>query len=97
MSCGVGHRQGSDPTLLWLWCGPAATAPIQLLAWEPPYATGVALKRQKRKRKLCEFKCQHPQIKLYWNTTRVIHFCIVHGCFFFFFFFFFFFVMPRAT
>ena len=28
MSCGVGHRQGSDPTLLWLWCGPAATAPI---------------------------------------------------------------------
>ena len=21
MSCGVGHRYGSDPTLLWLWCG----------------------------------------------------------------------------
>ena len=28
-----------------------ATAPIQLLAWEPPYATGAALKRQKKKRK----------------------------------------------
>ena len=26
MSCGVGHRLGSDPALLWLWCRPAATA-----------------------------------------------------------------------
>ena len=26
MSCGVGHRCGSDPALLWLWCRPAATA-----------------------------------------------------------------------
>ena len=34
--------------LLWLWCRPAATALIQLLAWEPPYAVGVALKRQKK-------------------------------------------------
>ena len=37
-SCGVGHRHGSDPALLWLW--PAAAAPIGPLAWEPPYATG---------------------------------------------------------
>ena len=36
--------------LLWLWCRPAATALIQPLAWEPPYATSVALKRQKRKK-----------------------------------------------
>ena len=28
---------------------PAATAPIRPLAWEPPYAAGVALKRQKTK------------------------------------------------
>ena len=28
---------GSDPVLLWLWCGLVATAPIQPLAWEPPY------------------------------------------------------------
>ena len=27
-----------DPALLWLWCRPAAIAPIQPLAWEPPYA-----------------------------------------------------------
>ena len=25
MSCGVGHRGGSDPALRWLWCGPAAS------------------------------------------------------------------------
>ena len=28
MSYGVGHRHGSGPTLLWLWCRPAATAQI---------------------------------------------------------------------
>ena len=38
-----------DPALLWLWHGLAATAPIQLLAWEPPYAAGVALEKTKRK------------------------------------------------
>ena len=32
-------------------CRPAATALIGPLAWEPPYATGVALKRQKTKKK----------------------------------------------
>ena len=49
MSSGVGHRCGSDPMLLWLWCGLAATAPIQPLAWEFPYATGEALKRKTNK------------------------------------------------
>ena len=41
MRCGV----GSDPMLLCLWCRPAATAPVQPLAWEPPYAMSAALKR----------------------------------------------------
>ena len=36
MSCGVGQ---------------AATAQIRPLAWEPPYASGVALEKTKRKRK----------------------------------------------
>ena len=28
MSCGVGHRCGSDLVLPWLWHRPAATGPI---------------------------------------------------------------------
>ena len=54
MSCGVGCRHGSELVLLWLWCRPAAIAPIQPLAWEPSYATSIALKRQKdQKKKEC--------------------------------------------
>ena len=45
------RRHGSDLVLLWLWSRPAATALIQPLAWEPPYATVAALKRQKPKPK----------------------------------------------
>ena len=43
MSCGVGQ----------MWLGShrlAATAPIGPLAWEPPHAAGVALKRPKKKK-----------------------------------------------
>ena len=43
----IGHKCGSDLALLWLWCRPAAAVPIQPLAWELPYAAGVALKRKK--------------------------------------------------
>ena len=39
-----------DLALLWLWCRPAAVAPTGPLAWEPPYAVGVALKRKKKKK-----------------------------------------------
>ena len=42
MSCGVGHRCGLDPALWLLWCRPASVAPIRPLAWELPYAEGVA-------------------------------------------------------
>ena len=45
MSCGVGHRRGSDLVLLWL----VAAALIQPLAWELPYAAGAALKCKKKK------------------------------------------------
>ena len=37
--------------MLWLWCRTVATAPIQPLAWEIPYAAGVALKSKKKKKK----------------------------------------------
>ena len=49
MSCGVGHRRGSDPTELWH--KPAPVAPIEPLAWEPSYAAGAALKSEKKKKK----------------------------------------------
>ena len=49
VSRGVGCRHGNDPA--WLWCGLAATAPIQPLAWEPPYAVGVAQENGKKKKK----------------------------------------------
>ena len=35
--------------MLWVWCRTVAAAPIGLLAWEPTYATGVALKSKKKK------------------------------------------------
>ena len=50
MSCGVGRRGGSDPTLLWLWCRPAVVALIVALAWEVPYITGMALKSKRKKK-----------------------------------------------
>ena len=40
------------PALLWLWHRPSATAPIRPLPWESPYAMGVDLKRQKKKKEL---------------------------------------------
>ena len=49
MSCGVGHRLGSDLVLLWLWCRLEATALIEALAWEQPYVMGGALKKKKKK------------------------------------------------
>ena len=51
MSCDVGHRRGLDLAFLLLWCRPATTAPLQPLAWEPPYTVGVALKGPKKKKK----------------------------------------------
>ena len=48
MSCGKDGRLGSILVLLWLW--PVAVAPVLPLAWEFPYASGVPLKKQKKKK-----------------------------------------------
>ena len=48
MSCGVGFRCCSDLGLLWLWCKLEVVALIWPLAWEPPYATGTALKSKQQ-------------------------------------------------
>ena len=53
LACGIGHRCGMDPVFLWLWCRPAAIAPIRPLSWELPYATGVALKIKKNNIHIC--------------------------------------------
>ena len=49
VSCGVGPRHSSDLALLWLWCRPAAVAPIPPLAREHPSSKGVALQRKLKK------------------------------------------------
>ena len=48
--CELWCRHSLDLALLWLWYGPAASALIGPLAWEPPYAVGVALEKKKKKR-----------------------------------------------
>ena len=53
LSCGVGHRRGSDSAWFWLWGRPAA---IQPLAWELPYPVGAALKKKKKKKKNRKFQ-----------------------------------------
>ena len=54
VSCGVGRRWVSDLALLWLWCRPETVALIRPQAWEPPYASDAALKRQKKRKKTQE-------------------------------------------
>jgi len=49
MNCGVGRRYGLDLVWLWLWHRLAAVASIEALVWEPPYATGAALKSKQTK------------------------------------------------
>ena len=70
VSCSVVCRCCSDPALLWLWCRPAAAAPIRPLAWEPPYAAGAALKIQKDKKNPKKSPSEtRYKVFLYLNTT----------------------------
>ena len=54
--------------LLWLWRRPVAPAPIRPLAWEPPYAAGAALERQKDK---------NTNLKTYKHTH--VHCCVIYN------------------
>ena len=56
VNCGVSRRRGSAPALLWLWRRLVATALIQPLAWETPYAAGAALEKARRKKKRVKLK-----------------------------------------
>ena len=73
MSCDVGHSCGSDPTLLWLWCGPAATGPIQPLTWKPPYAEGVALKKTNKKSGTSNIKVNAAHLTSRTNSGKAPH------------------------
>ena len=80
MICGVGCRCGLDPELLWLWLWhrPVTTALIGPLAWEPPYAIGVALEKAKRpKKKKKKDLCSHViilQMKVSLKTSSYMFF-----------------------
>ena len=65
MCFGVGHRRSPDPVLLWLWCRLAAVAPIQSLAWEPPYGPK---KKKKKKRK----ESKQAKIKIRYFSLQVV-------------------------
>ena len=75
MSCGVGHRRGLDPKLLWLWHRPAATALIRPLAWEPPYAVGAAPEKAKgpKKEKGKQTRGCQGGGRMDWNGLGVWH------------------------
>ena len=68
MNSGVGLRCGWDTMLLLLWHRPVAVAPISPLAWEPPYATSVVLKKKKKKKKKGKGPSD-PQILLQTHST----------------------------
>ena len=69
--------------MVWLWRRPAATASIRPLAWEPAYATGTALKRQKKNKKTKNNKksavCEHSTLQC---EVYVIHVTLKHKHFF---------------
>ena len=58
--------------LLWLWHRPVAAAPTGPLAWEPPYALGVALEKAKSQK---EKKRKHnvtPTQLLEWLKLKIL-------------------------
>ena len=57
---------------LWLFCRPAATAPIGSLAWELPYAMGAALKRQRKTKK----KVNRMYVHLYLCVCVCVCVCV---------------------
>ena len=56
MSWGVGHSHVSDLGLLWLWPRLVIIALIRSLAWELPYALGMALKSNNKNKKSMQGK-----------------------------------------
>ena len=62
-----------------LWCRLVATAPIRSLAWEPPHASGAALRRPKKKKKKKSQKknkgqisCDERGVGQQWGRGKII-------------------------
>ena len=75
-------RCGSDLELLGLWRRPAAVAPTEPLAWKPPYAMGVALKRQKTNKQTNKQEKQQQKTHNWCLKGRTTYerFCIYTSC-----------------
>ena len=71
VSCGVGHKFGSYPTLLWLWHRPASIAPIRPLAWEPPYAMESGPRKGKKTNKTKQNKKTSRMTRIYGTRDEV--------------------------
>ena len=56
--------------LLWLWRRPAATAPIQPLAWEPPCAVGAGLRNKRKKKSAYQEGLSSPLITVFLHTAE---------------------------
>ena len=68
--CGL--QMGPDRALLWLWYRLAAVPPIRSLAWELPYAEGVAIKSKKQTNKLKPFTESSLKRDRNWATWSFI-------------------------
>ena len=84
MSSGVGCRRGSALALLWLWCRLEAAALIRPLAWELPYAAGMALKRQQKRKKKKKSSVCWLSMAVHSNPPHVVaesksHFMVFPG------------------
>ena len=70
---------------MWLWHRPAAVALILSLAWEPPYAAGMALKSKNRnKQKRYTVRLLIEELSFLISASKVINFpfglafCVPH-------------------
>ena len=67
-----------DLVLLWLWLRPEAVALIRPLAWEPPYATGAALKSKKKSKKKKNINSQRSiNVKHHINSPKEKNYVII--------------------
>ena len=73
MCCGVGPRRSSDPALLWLWCWPAAKAPIGALPREPQYATRPPQKKKQEKKKKKQLRNKKQKTSVHEKEPRGQH------------------------